>query len=239
MLKIAVTMITLNNEGLVLDAVTSAAGIADKFFIVDGGSTDGTIDDLRSLANAGIQIKVDQVPWAMDFARQRNNALEMIPHDYDWIIRLDRDEAMGHQMLSRLRTILYNAPEYINAFRMRQHNFVRNPDDPDAHLEKYYAANLGGWEIWPRIFRNIPYKKWHGVVHEHMVVDNAEGVMPILPVANINAPVLHYGWLDKEELQRKEAQYMRIPGSGFYKAGSLTNRKYVIRETNPAMMIGV
>jgi glycosyltransferase involved in cell wall biosynthesis len=87
--KIAVYAIALNEAKHVQRWLESAKD-ADSTFIADTGSTDETVSIAESL---GINVsRISISPWRFDDAR--NQALEMVPSDFDLCISLDLDEVL-------------------------------------------------------------------------------------------------------------------------------------------------
>ena len=88
-MKICVYAICKNEEKFV-DRFYESAKDADGIYVLDTGSTDDTVNKLRSHGIIVQQKKID--PWRFDVAR--NLSLEMIPEDFDVCIALDLDEIL-------------------------------------------------------------------------------------------------------------------------------------------------
>lgn len=89
MKKICVYAICKNEEQFV-DRWFESIKDADGIFVLDTGSTDNTVDKLKS-HNITVKEKVIN-PWRFDVAR--NESLNMIPEDFDICICLDLDEVI-------------------------------------------------------------------------------------------------------------------------------------------------
>ncbi|MEG2765621.1 MAG: glycosyltransferase family 2 protein, partial [Acidaminococcaceae bacterium] len=87
MSKLAVIVLTKNEEKNIADVIANAKGCADEVVIVDSGSTDGTVTMAQALG-----ARVVYRAWDHDFAAQRNFALTQT--DADWVLYLDADERM-------------------------------------------------------------------------------------------------------------------------------------------------
>lgn len=88
-MKIAVYTIALNEKKFVHSWWESAKD-ADYLLIADTGSTDGTIEEAKSLGINVINVAVK--PWRFDMAR--NASLAALPSDIDYCIALDMDEIL-------------------------------------------------------------------------------------------------------------------------------------------------
>jgi len=213
-LRISVAMIVLDDALNIFRALTSC-DFADEIVIVDGGSTDATIREISRFTteNPDRVVKVYTHPWPDNFSIQRNLSFEKC--DGDFIIRLDSDEMFGLRLRGSIKAFLTEIPNEALSIRIRQNNII----DEDLR----YAANLGGWESHPRIFRRSADLNWVGKVHEYVeLVDRM--------CIDWNVCVNHYGWVDREKLKKKEQKYMEMPGSGFETVGSLTDRFYEVRQ---------
>lgn len=227
-MKISVSMICLNEVDYIAYALNSCS-FADEIVIFDGGSEDGTIELLHKLRHDGLPIyTIMRGKWRNDFAAPRNEALLAVSKDADWWLRLDADETFPPLFRDNVRLALEIAPKTTIALRCRQSNLYPDPT--------HYAASHGGWETWPRIFRNIRHQdmtafQWVGQVHEHVMIMGLDGLKDISEeqTTNWNAPVTHHGWLSDERRSEREELYMEIPGSGVEEPGDLRNRPYVVR----------
>ena len=77
-LKIVVYAIS-KNESSFVDRWYESMKEADEIYVLDTGSTDDTVDKLKS---HGINVKTEKIiPWRFDVAR--NKSLEMVPFDTD------------------------------------------------------------------------------------------------------------------------------------------------------------
>lgn len=222
-MKIAISMISLNEKSYIKQAIASC-DFADYVCLADGGSRDGTLQKAAAAARqADIEFIKKKARWADHFGNQRQEALMLVPEDVDWWIRLDCDEEYPALFRQNIRALLESLPDDCLAARIKQINLID---------EGIYSAGRGGWETWPRIFRNLRHDgdsawHWQGQVHEYCRLMTLRGLIDPEP-ANLNLSVIHYGWLSKERRQNREKLYLQMPGSGF-EAGSLTAREHVPR----------
>lgn len=96
MSSIAVVILTHNEARHIERALASVASIASEVFIVDSGSTDGTIE----LATA-LGAKVLHHGW-VNYADQFQWGLDNAPITADWVMRLDADEIIEPDLARRI-----------------------------------------------------------------------------------------------------------------------------------------
>lgn len=86
-MKICVYAISKNEEKFVSRWVSSMKE-ADEIFVLDTGSTDKTVEELKSL---GVNVSIKKIdPWRFDVAR--NESLKLVPEDTDICVCTDLDE---------------------------------------------------------------------------------------------------------------------------------------------------
>jgi glycosyltransferase involved in cell wall biosynthesis len=88
MSKIAVIILTKNEEIHIARAIACVKGIAHSIHVIDSGSTDQTCDIARSF---GAEVLTH--PWK-NYADQFQWACDNISTDADWFLRLDADEVV-------------------------------------------------------------------------------------------------------------------------------------------------
>lgn len=211
-MKISVSMITLNEEKNIARALSSCT-FADEIVVVDGGSTDGTLDILRSHK----KVVLIQHPWEGHFGKQRQVSLDNCTGD--WVIRLDADEAFSQFLEENVRTVLKSSQPDVVGYFIRQCNLVED--------ERYYSKGSDDYENIPRIWRNLKVAKWEGRIHEELRgLDGGSGKY-------WDAYVVHYGFLDHKKLWKKGEQYSQIDGSGYNSPEDLIYREYDVQYRPP------
>ena len=89
-MKIAVYTIAKNEEKFV-ERWYQSMKEADELYVLDTGSTDNTVNKLKTL---GVKVKVKKIsPWRFDVAR--NLSLAMVPNDVDICVCTDLDEVFN------------------------------------------------------------------------------------------------------------------------------------------------
>lgn len=129
----------------------------DGWFVLDTGSTDGTVDELRRLGISYAQAEFH--PFRFDDAR--NTALALVPTDFDLCLRLDADEVIE--------------PGWRDAFEAVY--------QPNVFQYRYTVVNHGADIIWGQIRRDDLHARfgfrWRLPTHE--VLEGPGGLPTVVP----------------------------------------------------------
>lgn len=163
MAKIAVIILTFNEEKNIADCIRSAV-FADEVLVVDSGSTDETLPLACSL---GARVATHPMEG---FAAQRNFALQET--EVDWVFYLDADERLTPAAGEAIRRLVESADRF--AYEICRQNIVFGQP-------MRYGAHRPDWSLrlYPR-----DAVVWEGVVHERAVVS--------VPVRRMPGEILHY-----------------------------------------------
>lgn len=110
MSSITVVILTFNEEKHIERCLRSALQIAHQVFVVDSFSTDRTLAIAESL---GAQV------WQHEFknhATQLAWALENLPFDTEWVMRMDADEVITPALAEEMRRKLSSVHEGTNGY---------------------------------------------------------------------------------------------------------------------------
>ena len=97
---LTVIVLTYNEELHLARAVASVKDAATRILVVDSGSADRTLEIARDLG-----CEVLSNPF-VNHATQFNWALDQMPQDGGWVLRLDADEIVSPELLDEIRTRL-------------------------------------------------------------------------------------------------------------------------------------
>lgn len=97
---LTVVILTRDEERHIGRAMASVADLDARVFVADSGSTDQTVAIARA---AGAEVRVN--PWR-NYAAQFNWALDQLPADTDWVMRLDADEIVSPALSSQIADLL-------------------------------------------------------------------------------------------------------------------------------------
>lgn len=102
--------------------MSSVSSIADKVFVIDSGSTDSTVE---IACEAGADVIAH--PFVSQ-AKQFNWAIEQLPEDTEWVLRLDADEVVSNGLKIEINQRLAGlAPSVAGIYVSRRIHFLGRP----------------------------------------------------------------------------------------------------------------
>jgi len=231
MSKLAVIILTKNEENDIEATIQNAWRCADEVLVVDSGSTDRTLE-LAEKSGARVVFRV----WDNDFAAQRNFAL--MQTDADWVLYLDADEHLNDELVSAVKKIvtagvLGYASKYDSDSSSNQQGTIQPESNlsatgnADRTVMKQYSLQRKSVAFgkkfsygplhpdWvPRLF---PRKSitWVGKVHEHPECK--------LPLEKLPGHIEHYTYRNWQEWEEKMSRYSTIWAEEAYKNGRRTS----------------
>lgn len=111
---LSLIVLTHNEEPNIEQCLKSVQGVAQNVFIVDSGSTDRTLEVAhRHNAHVVTHEFINQ-------AQQFNWALDNLPIESDWILRLDADEYLLPELRDEIARVLPETPAEITGFYMKR-----------------------------------------------------------------------------------------------------------------------
>jgi glycosyltransferase involved in cell wall biosynthesis len=114
MSRLTVIVLTYNEETNLPACLASLDGLGADIFVVDSGSTDGTVE----IARAGGSY-VAEHPFA-NYAEQRNWAQEHLPIKTEWVLHLDADERLTPGLVGEVTRVLSEPPSRVDGFLLRK-----------------------------------------------------------------------------------------------------------------------
>lgn len=194
MAKIAVVILTFNEEKNIAECIRSAA-FADEVLLIDSGSTDETLAIARTLGT-----RVVRHPMT-GFADQRNFALKETAAD--WIFYLDADERLTPDAGEAIRRLAEGADRA--AYEICRHNIVFG-------TPMRYGAHRPDWSL--RLFPRDAVV-WEGVVHERAAVS--------VPIRRMTGEILHYTYDTWATYLTKFNRYTTLAAEKLFSAGCRAN----------------
>ena len=190
-------MIIAYNEALNLPRTLRALhGWANRVFVVDSGSTDGTAEIARS---AGAEVVSHE--WE-GYARQKNWALDNLPFESDWILILDADEVLTEGLRQRLFEIAARPVRDVSDNGYFINRLTYFLDHPIRHC--------GFFPNWNLRF----LKRGHGryedrEVHEHVMMEP--------PIGYIREPMIHDDQRGLEHYYAKHNRYSTLEARSIHR----------------------
>jgi glycosyltransferase involved in cell wall biosynthesis len=157
---VAVIILTRNEEANIAQALDSVAGWANEVFVLDSCSTDRTVEIAHKYGCQTAQNKF------VNFARQRNYALDHFPISSEWVLFLDADEWLTDALKQEISALVTTLPKengfYINRHLIWMGHWIRRGYYPTLIL---------------RLFRFGKGRCEDRTVNEHLIVDGATGYL--------------------------------------------------------------
>jgi len=158
--KVAVVILTYNEEQNLAQALGSVAGWADEVFVFDSFSTDRTVEIAREHG-----AKVVQHPFE-NYARQRNAALDTLPISSEWILFIDADEWLPQELKCEIAEVIARSPME-NGFYIKRRLIWMG-----CWIRRGYYPT---WIL--RLARRGRVHCEERQVNEHLIVDGAVGYL--------------------------------------------------------------
>ena len=180
--SLSVVLATYNEAKNLAGCLDSVKGLADEIVIVDGTSSDKTVDIAKEY---GAKVKI--TTNKPNFHINKQMAIDM--GTKDWILQLDGDEQLSQELRDEIDSVI-NRESDINGYWMPRKNWflgrflMKGGQYPDYTL-RLYRKGKG----------RLPQKD----VHEQAVVDGKVGYL--------KAALLHYPYEDLSHYLKKWDRY--------------------------------
>lgn len=198
-IKVTVAVITKNEEKNIAHCIESVKW-ADEVVVVDGFSTDRTVEIARSMG-----AKVVQHKFTGRFADDRNVANDTARND--WVLHIDADDVATDGFRVKLGEALTAKGDYV-VYKFRRKNFFLN-----------HPMDHGGFHHFIPNLVNKKFVRYEGEVHEVPVYKGKEGV--------IEADIEHYPFDSIEQFVARQNRYSSLAVSDIYKKEGLIKEPIV------------
>jgi glycosyltransferase involved in cell wall biosynthesis len=151
---LSVLVLTQNNVDTIEETLRSVKGIGDEIVVIDGNSTDGTLEICRKH-----HCRIFQCPWnkRTGYAGLWNFGNASCKNE--WIFRLDSDELVTPELKKEIQAWREEEPA-CSSYRVRRKEYF---------LERHFlTTNIS------RLFRKRD-SEWVGVTHEDLKVEGKLG----------------------------------------------------------------
>lgn len=188
--KIAIVIITFNEESIIEECILAAKKVANEIIIIDSFSKDRTKEICLQH-----EVNFIEQKW-LGYAAQKNFGASKAKND--WILSLDADEILSDDFVQNLKNI--SAFEKGKIYKINR-------------LNKYCGKWIKHGRWYPE-WRNRLYNKheaqWNNdLVHEDLMSISTKDLRPF-SFQKINGDVFHYSMKSKEEHLEKIEKYATL-----------------------------
>lgn len=196
---ISAVIMTMNAEAIVEGTLKSVAGWVDEIVVLDGFSTDRTVEICRRYTD-----NVRQNLWDKKaYSTERNLGTSFATKD--WCLHIDPDERATPQFRDAVLAMLARGTTF-DAFEFRKKNYF---------MGKWMRH--GGWYHYSLHLFRRGRARYEGVVHESLKVQGAIG--------KIEAPVEHHPFTTFSQFLKRHNWYSQLEAREEYeKHGLLPER---------------
>lgn len=120
-MKLSLCLATYNEEENIHYPLDSAYHLVDEVVIVDGGSTDSTVEKARSY---GKKVKIIKTNNPKMFHLNKQKAIDQAKGE--WILQLDADEALTDKLKEEIKMIVNQKDNPFVAYWLPRKNFFLN-----------------------------------------------------------------------------------------------------------------
>ncbi len=186
--KLSVVIITKNAADKIRNCMESIKWV-DEIVIVDGHSTDGTVEIAKEYTDKVIDSEFD------GFGNERNKGAEAASGD--WILQLDADEVVTDAFKARLERLLGGEDSGCVSFKFRRKNiFFGRP------------MMKGGWYHYSAHMFRKGRAHYEGDIHEKLIVNGKQGMM--------EEGVEHYPFFTVSEFIKRQNRYTNLQSGEMY-----------------------
>lgn len=197
--RLSVVILTKNAQDKIKNCLESVKW-ADEIVIVDGLSTDRTLDICRRYTDKIIQSNFE------GFGKERNKGAEAATGQ--WILELDADEVVTEAFRKKVTEIL-SSPEEFVGYKFRRKNFFL------GHFMRF-----SGWYHYSFHFFRKGFARYEGLLHEKLLLNGKQGI--------IEEEIEHYPFDSISEFIKRQNRYTSITsGELFEKFANLPTRTII------------
>ncbi len=184
--SLSVVLATFNEERNLSRCLESVKDLADEIVIVDGTSTDKTVEIARKY---GAKIKVTDNP--PNFHINKQKAIDMAAKD--WILQMDADEVVSPELALEIKKILSTKDNEFNGYWIPRKNYF---------LGRFLMKGGQYPDYTVRLYQKGKGKLPQRDVHEQAVIEGKVGYL--------DAALLHYPYENFSAYLKKWSKYNRF-----------------------------
>lgn len=193
-MNLSIVMITKNSADKIEDCLKPVKSLAGEILVIDGGSTDGTVEIARK-HNARV---INQA--GKGYADWRNQGIKEASGE--WIFYLDSDERVTPELATEIELLITSHELSFFTYAIPRRNIILGKE-----------MRHGGW--WPdyvkRLYKKSSLKKWVGELHEEPVFEGEMG--------HLKNPMIHLKHSNLSEMIEKTNKWSEIEAKLLFDAG--------------------
>lgn len=204
-MKLSLCLAVFNEEKNIHYPLDSAYDFVDEVIIVDGGSTDKTVEIAKSY---GKKVKVITSPNPPMFHINKQKAI--VAAKGDWIIQLDADEALTPEQKGEIKEII-NSRDSVEAYNMPRRNWF---------LTRFLMKGGQYPDYTIRLYKNGAARFPCKDVHENVEINGTVGFM--------KNPLLHYADPEFSRYLKRWDRYTTLEVEKMPKGANLSFFRYFV-----------
>jgi glycosyltransferase involved in cell wall biosynthesis len=176
-------MVIAKNEAKRIGACLDSLSFCDEILVIDSGSTDGTLDIVKSKGARLIEHEWSGMNGQKDFGRQHSQG--------EWVLNLDADEVVTPELREEILALIENDDPSIGAYRIPFRN----------HFRQWWVRRCGYYpDPHVRLLRR-DRARWDATfpAHDRVLVDGAIG--------DLRGHIDHFSFDSMDHYLRKSAGY--------------------------------
>lgn len=197
--RLSAVILTKNEEPRIARCLESIQW-ADEVIVVDGESTDRTVEICRSYGATVISH-----PFSGDFGVERNVGADAAAGE--WILQLDGDDVVSDELREAIGRMLREGTPHV-AFQVRRKN---------NFLGRWMLH--GGWYHYYQTLYRKSACRFEGRVHHVLKTNGTIGVL--------EAPVLHFPFTSLEQFVIRQNRYTSLEAKEIFDRQGLLTPRFV------------
>lgn len=193
-MKLYAIILTYNEAQHIVDCIESVR-FADHIIIFDSFSSDDTV---RLAEKAGVEVVQNQF---LDYANQRNTALQKVTGRANWVLFVDADERVTPELAKEVKSAIENL-QFV-AWRIPRYNYIFGKLTLGAGWYPDYQTRL----LRVGATRYDPERK----VHELVILDGELGIL--------QQHFVHLNYRDLGQFRAKQNRYVAYDASIMFQQG--------------------
>lgn len=203
----------IRNEYFAVEGIRSALVFADEVVVVDGGSSDNTIEQIRKIGDPRVKIYTNK--WLHSLGKAMTGINKSMALGYctgDWCILMDSDEVYHEDDAEAIKRI----PEFVGKDIMAvQFNTL--------HFYKDYYHIMNGCPDWKDLYNNKVYMVRNGLCIHHGAVNTEPDAhvdlhgrpLDMSKTIMTKVRVFHYGHARSKEAYVRKLNHIEGRHSGW------------------------